>query len=118
MKTLAWTLVASLFATSCAGGRSLSLGRPFALDPTPPPGSPPFRQAYKDGCESALSGMGNPFIKMFHHFSYDTRMANDQTYNRTWNASNDYCRLFLFTGDEHLQNEEFQRYDKPFWFME
>ncbi len=105
-----------LILTACEGGRSLSLTRPYALDATPPSGSPEFQQGYADGCESALSGMGNQFIKVFHEFKYDTSLANNKVYDRMWNASNDYCRLFLFVGDEQLESNDHKQYDQPVWF--
>ena len=104
--------------SACVGGRNLSMTHPYALDTTPPPGSPVFQKAYVDGCESAMSGMGNQFIKVFHGFKYDASYAQDKLYNRMWEASNNYCRLFLFVYDEHVNNDYFGQYDKPFWFWQ
>lgn len=103
---------------ACSDGRNLSITHPYALDTTPPSGSPVFQQAYTDGCESAMSGMGNQFIKVFHNFQYDTTKAKDKLYNRMWDASNNYCRLFLFVYDEHINSDAFNKFDKPVWFWQ
>ncbi len=109
-------IVCIVMLCACSGNRSYSPTRPYALDVTPPPGSPIFQQGYSDGCESALSGMGNQFVKVFHGFTYDTTQTKNKLYTRMWDASNNYCRLFLFVGDEYLQNEDFHGYEKPIWF--
>lgn len=109
------TVLMLLMLAGCTGGRSFSISRPYALDASPPPGSPVFQQAYTDGCESALSGMGNSFIKVFHTFQYDASKIRNPLYDRVWNASNNYCRLFLFVSDDHLNNPDFRQYNKPIW---
>jgi hypothetical protein len=115
LKTLVITTL-TLMLSACQGGRTLSVTHPYALDTTPPPGSTMFQKGYTDGCESAMSGMGNQFIKVFHSFQYDASLANDKVYTRMWDASNNYCRLFLFVYDENVNSEEFKQYDKPVWF--
>ena len=69
-----------------------------------------------------MSSMGNQFTKVFHNFQYDASLADNKLYNRMWDASNNYCRLFLFVYDEHTDfnnnNEDFIKYDKPFWFWQ
>lgn len=109
------TILLLLVFGGCEGGRNFSATRPYALDVTPPPGSPLFQKAYVDGCESAMSSMGNPFIKVFHSFKYDASLAKNGLYSRVWDASNNYCRLFLFVNDDQLNNPDFQHYNKPIW---
>ncbi len=121
MKMLQIIIIAFvLFA--CEGGRNLSITHPYALDTSPPPGSVLFQKGYSDGCESALSGMGNQFIKVFHNFQYDASLSHDKVYGRMWDSSNNYCRLFLFVYDENIDytnnNDTFTKFDKPFWFWQ
>ncbi|MCD6034797.1 MAG: hypothetical protein K0R63_538 [Rickettsiales bacterium] len=109
--------IAILLVILSACERTLSPTKPFVLDTNPPKGSRIFQQGYTDGCETGLSGMGNQFTKVFHDFQYDTQYADNKVYNRMWDTSNNYCRLFLFVNDEHLNSPDFERYNKPFWFM-
>jgi hypothetical protein len=115
MKYFGTVLLLLALAACSNGGRSFSVSHPYTLETSPPPGSPLFQQAYTDGCETAMSGMGSQFIKMFHNFQYDAKYANNTKYNRVWQSANDYCRLFLFVGDEQLSNPDFQQYNKPVW---
>ena len=57
-----------------------------------PDGTPLFRTAWKNGCETGLKVSGNTHYKLVHKFIFDANYIENDEYNEAWYLGFDYCR--------------------------
>lgn len=80
-----------LFLTACSNFNEPP--RLFAgMKDKAPEGTPLFRTAWQDGCETGLKVSGNTHYKFVHKFRFDASMIENDEYNESWYLGFDYCR--------------------------
>jgi hypothetical protein len=57
-----------------------------------PEGTPLFRKAWQEGCETGLKVSGNTHYKFVHKFHFDANYIENDEYNEGWYLGFDYCR--------------------------
>lgn len=91
----ALTLLLLLFLCSSCSHNPFS-SKPIFLDTEVNYGPPEFRDAYNDGCESALSAYGNSMQKTEYSLSKDPKYETSRIYNQVWKDAWSYCYMWLF----------------------
>ena len=74
--------------TACGGWNGYhSVG----LSMTPPDGPEIYQQAWKDGCQTAISANTNDFYKLFAKIKQNPKYMKEEIYRRIWQDSYNYC---------------------------
>lgn len=87
-------LLSFLFLQSCA---------PLMMN-MDPPGSPEFKEGWKDGCESGLATYGTMFNKLRYQFYQNYEMLSIPDYNAAWHEAFNYCRHYNLKYQVHDLN--------------
>jgi hypothetical protein len=74
-----------------------SFTKPSSMVTTPPEGPQEYTQGWTDGCETAMSGYGNSFYKMFHTAQKDPAYIGNPVYDQVWRDAYNYCRVQMKT---------------------
>lgn len=98
-------LLVFLFVPACTNMHiDPSFSKPSYMDTKPPEGPEEYTQGWTDGCETAMSGYGNSFYKMFHTAQKDKRYIGNPVYDQVWRDAYGYCRV-------HMKTAQLQGYD-------
>lgn len=84
--------------SSCRWFKEATLPYTFASKFKVPPGTPAFRQGYKDGCSFLFYARGNGFYRFMHKYKYDPKMNGNPEYRFGYKRGISFCFNFIVPG--------------------
>jgi hypothetical protein len=95
-------LLTSFLLTSCAGDVKEYYGHWGTWTPKPlgmrnlPDGPDDYSQGFRDGCNSAISTIGETLLRNYDEMQMDVeRNIKYQKYNQGWTNGSNYCTYYI-----------------------
>ncbi|MDA0617325.1 MAG: hypothetical protein O3A66_01220 [Proteobacteria bacterium] len=82
-------------ANFCGTLTACNLNTPVFYPKVPEEGSPLYRMAFKDGCDTGLTVYGNDVVRMKNQAQIKTEYMNIKTYKNAWKLGYTYCKFHL-----------------------
>ncbi len=61
-----------------------------------PEGPTNFREGWRDGCETGISGSSNRLQRSFYKFKQNYELSQDPVYYSGWKTAYNYCQRYVF----------------------